>query len=507
MKTKLNKNDKGITLIALVITIIVLLILAGISISMLSGENGILNQATKAKAQTTEITIIEKIKLAATSAITNVNYRIESQESLEEQLIEQFGENGYVITGNIENGWTVTVDGISQFILSNGTVSEPVEKWYYAEDEEGRKTIITNGETELKIGDYINYNATAMDADETKTFEKTYTSPTGTYVSGDSAVIESPERGSGYSSEQEFSNKATTNGWRVLGINEATGEILIISADTVGTTSDSDSNYHLCGFTGYQYGPAELDQACSVFGSGYGATGARSIDVDDINKITGYNPNNIGVYDPEQTGSGKKYASNTMYEYGNEVTYTWRASTANNIKYSGTNGVSFEYASVKGYTSYGFNWYDELTKMWQNSKQDTSNPVDITTLKSSVYWYYPYLLTTNSTVYGTAIGLSKTCAEYLTLFCDSSGNKTYHWLASQYIDCQESGVAYYGIRTISPGGYVSYVSIYASSGSVSSNTASWRIRPVVSLKTGIELQYTETKTDDYNEYNVYDIIG
>lgn len=42
------KEQKGITLIALVITIIVLLILAGVSIAMLTGENGILNQAVKA---------------------------------------------------------------------------------------------------------------------------------------------------------------------------------------------------------------------------------------------------------------------------------------------------------------------------------------------------------------------------------------------------------------------------------------------------------------------------
>lgn len=46
------KNQKGITLIALVITIIVLLILAGVSIAMLAGENGILNQATKSGDET-----------------------------------------------------------------------------------------------------------------------------------------------------------------------------------------------------------------------------------------------------------------------------------------------------------------------------------------------------------------------------------------------------------------------------------------------------------------------
>ena len=48
------KNNKGITLIALVITIIVLLILAGVAISMLSGENGILRQAADAKTKTEE---------------------------------------------------------------------------------------------------------------------------------------------------------------------------------------------------------------------------------------------------------------------------------------------------------------------------------------------------------------------------------------------------------------------------------------------------------------------
>ena len=51
MKINLRKN-KGITLIALVITIIVLLILAGVSIAMLTGQNGILTQAQNASTQT-----------------------------------------------------------------------------------------------------------------------------------------------------------------------------------------------------------------------------------------------------------------------------------------------------------------------------------------------------------------------------------------------------------------------------------------------------------------------
>lgn len=59
---KANKKNSGITLIALVVTIIVLLILAGISISMLTGNNGILQKATDAKNLTGSQSVIEQAK-------------------------------------------------------------------------------------------------------------------------------------------------------------------------------------------------------------------------------------------------------------------------------------------------------------------------------------------------------------------------------------------------------------------------------------------------------------
>ena len=65
-----NKN-RGITLIALVITIIVLLILAGISISMLTGQNGILNRASEAKEKTEISSKDEQRKLAQAEALMN----------------------------------------------------------------------------------------------------------------------------------------------------------------------------------------------------------------------------------------------------------------------------------------------------------------------------------------------------------------------------------------------------------------------------------------------------
>ena len=68
-KQKNMKNNNGITLIALVITIIVLLILAGISIAMLTGENGILTQAQNAKNKTEEAEAKERQDLENQNAL------------------------------------------------------------------------------------------------------------------------------------------------------------------------------------------------------------------------------------------------------------------------------------------------------------------------------------------------------------------------------------------------------------------------------------------------------
>ena len=58
------KNNRGITLVALVITIIVLLILAGVSISLVVGENGVLSRATGASAKSKRGQLIEAMDLA-----------------------------------------------------------------------------------------------------------------------------------------------------------------------------------------------------------------------------------------------------------------------------------------------------------------------------------------------------------------------------------------------------------------------------------------------------------
>ena len=64
-----RSKQKGITLIALVITIIVLLILAGVSIATLTGQNGILTQANNAKENSEISEEKEAVSLAYTGVI------------------------------------------------------------------------------------------------------------------------------------------------------------------------------------------------------------------------------------------------------------------------------------------------------------------------------------------------------------------------------------------------------------------------------------------------------
>ena len=114
------KETKGITLIALVITIIVLLILAGVSIAMLTGENGILNQANKAKTETEYKGAEEKVKLAIMGS------RADDGQMTVEELEREIEYQGGTLTGDafpVE----VTVDGHTFTVDNTGSVQKPIE--------------------------------------------------------------------------------------------------------------------------------------------------------------------------------------------------------------------------------------------------------------------------------------------------------------------------------------------------------------------------------------------
>ena len=107
------KKERGITLIALVITIIVLLILAGVTIASITGENGILSKATQASQKTTQEKEREEIKMAVTS--DNMKYITgdegESEdyiESIQKELDNIAGASKTKFEWNDDEGYKVT---------------------------------------------------------------------------------------------------------------------------------------------------------------------------------------------------------------------------------------------------------------------------------------------------------------------------------------------------------------------------------------------------------------
>lgn len=89
----MKKEIEGITLIALIITIIILLILAGVTIATLTGENGILTQARNAREKTEIAEIIEKAKLDILAVQTENNGEI-TQDQVDE-ILAKYGTIAY----------------------------------------------------------------------------------------------------------------------------------------------------------------------------------------------------------------------------------------------------------------------------------------------------------------------------------------------------------------------------------------------------------------------------
>jgi len=87
---------------ALVITIIIILILAGISISMLSGDNSIINKAGEAKNLTEEKDISEKVQIAYLRAMSKAKGGEATRALLETELNEVFGDNNYQLSPDLK---------------------------------------------------------------------------------------------------------------------------------------------------------------------------------------------------------------------------------------------------------------------------------------------------------------------------------------------------------------------------------------------------------------------
>ena len=118
------KNNKGITLVALVVTIIILAIIAGVTISASIGENGLLSKSQTQAAKYEEESTRKCVKLAVLSAARAGNGTL-NQENLNKYLKEQIGEGNFTVTSiNDPEGFKIKVGTLEFTTTKNGVVTE-----------------------------------------------------------------------------------------------------------------------------------------------------------------------------------------------------------------------------------------------------------------------------------------------------------------------------------------------------------------------------------------------
>ena len=294
------KSNKGITLIALVVTIVVLLILAGVSISMLTGENGIITQAQNAK----ERTEIGEEKEAISVAYSGAKIKKEGKEVIAGDMQEEFNHNGTKAnaSGNIYVQFT---ESKRWYYVSGGKVEGPLEE----EPDVNAKTLVDmfkqaqadkcnlthetcSNPNHLHVGDYLDYNPNA----------------------GSTSVGRSE---TGYNSEQTYTVDPNTT-WRVLGLSEDETEIVMISGSPIKRDGDEDDPYlHLGGAESYVYCEKTLDKICGIYKNDY-ASEARSIRIEDINRKLGVVKEGNKVYlekDPDKTNIDEWGVLGKTYTY------------------------------------------------------------------------------------------------------------------------------------------------------------------------------------------------
>ena len=437
------------------ITIIVLLILAGVTIATLTGDNGILGKAKTAKTTNDEEKAKEQIKIAVMGSYGKdgeLNY-----DDLTKNL-RQIGIKG--LPKEASYPLEVTLDGVSATIKANGEVNFQGGGYTQTGD-----TITSPDGKTMKVGDYVNYDPTleanASDLTYTSTADKT-----------------------GADSNQEFNvatYKSAGYGWRVLGVKD--GKIRLISEEFIGSGTYADNSrtyYTLYGQKVYINGIEELNKISGIFGHGKGAESATSITVEDINEITGYNPETA------------KYSQGDWEEYGNKVTYTRGEGTA--LSSNATNGKTWSG------TQSTFNYYDKTNKTF---KALTSGSTEIT---STAYTYGPATLKDGFTQpvqgvdeNGTYNEVNQMLFGKWTMTADNgyyrsftgTGTEPRYWLASDCASALSNDVGW-GLRYVSNGGVCSNYLCYSDG---YERSDSYGVRPVVSLKSDVSLEWNESENE------------
>ncbi len=269
-KTKMRKkvDAKGITLIALIITIIVMLILVGVTLSV-ALNGGIISKAQEAKTKT------------------------EEAQKAERDLL----------TGRIKVGDT-WYDSLDEYLKNNPSEDQSDEPSKWGQDEDGNITY--DGEkSELKVGDYVDYEkyvaeSSVGESEINKLYDdlETY-SGFSEYTANNSGKIYSDK----YPLEKEELK------WRVLDIKD--GRIRLISEKT------PRSRIYLAGYNGYNNAVYLIDKVCRELYSTEKGT-AQNLKIEDIEDKMNLSTWDFHEYIEED--SGVKYRETNEYT-GNKSYY------------------------------------------------------------------------------------------------------------------------------------------------------------------------------------------
>ena len=498
-KVIINKKEaqNGITLIALVITIIVLLILAGVSIAMLTGQNGILTQANNAKNETELASAKEKVELAVIGAISQTRDGTLTVGKLRTELANYGGTvegDTFPVTAKVD-GKSFTVDANGNVELAgskpqmtdakivasaDGTgtdvpddQAEGTELYisFKASLENGTITSVTcdKGTVENKNGLYVikvtqngTYTFTITGTGETGSVKSIipvkvskydqragikvgdYVSYTPDTATGKTYDSEKLKKGGYTGTSQQALSKDDLN-WRVLRKNDDG------SIDLIG---DATSNsVYFSGSLGYNNGVYLLNDICKeLYSNSTHHITARSVNLEDMEKWL--------------TDSGK----------------TARASYSNAVKY----GETKEYKGSNSYTPdiYGktedesANYYSEPTTNTYTPASGTAT-ADNTLNAKQTYYNIPI----NQTNYGDG-------AKVL-----SSSN--YYWVAARFVNCY-SNYARFGLRSASSSMNGSDM-FDSSSFTISSSN---RLRPVVSLGSDVQITPSTGTNSASNKHTI-----
>ena len=313
------KNKKGITLIALVVTIVVLLILAGVTISLLLDENGIIakskdaRNANRAEAIKEEITLWKADKFAADNGAG-------SHESMDD-FLARLKTRGLISDEDI-----ATIKDTRKLQVGKETIVFPSDA----------KTLVQAfKDNEIKVGDYLNYNDYV---DETKTFT-TLTNENGW-------------------ADQKYTATKNTY-WQVLGLDSTGEKLMLISQSPIkkemktdDTAEDWEKTPYLVLKGAYSYvnGKTILNNISGIYNSELGE--AKSITAEEINRLIGVTVDytNKKVYansDPSVNIDGYKVL-------GNQYTYKASDYTPESYINNKTNATAGKQTDPA--TAYSYQW-------------------------------------------------------------------------------------------------------------------------------------------------------